>query len=117
MLTSLTKEAMPLIRYCTGDITSIMEDECLCDRTHTRLDKVVGRTDDLLIVRGINVFSSRIEGGLVGIYGIGDRFQVVIDCKRHKLDEIHIRVELVERGVLLVSLMIRERGSVVCRIS
>ena len=61
MLTSLTKEAMPLIRYRTGDITSIIEDECQCGRTYTRLDKVVGRTDDMLIVRDINVFPSRIE--------------------------------------------------------
>ena len=52
MLTLLTKEAMPLIRYCTGDITSIIEDECLCGRTYTRLENVVGRTDDMLIVRG-----------------------------------------------------------------
>ena len=50
VLTSLTREAMPLIRYRTGDITSIMEDECQCGRTHARLDKVVGRTDDMVIV-------------------------------------------------------------------
>ena len=64
----------------------------------TRLDKVVGRTDDMLIVRGINVFSSWIEGMLVGIPRVGDQFQVVIDRKRHKLDEIHIWAELTERG-------------------
>ncbi len=98
VLTSLTKEAMPLIRYRTGDITSIMEDECLCGRTHTRLDKIVGRTDDMLIVRGINVFPSQIESVLVGIPEVGDQFQVLIDRKRHKLDEIHIKVELMERG-------------------
>ena len=60
VLNSLTKEAMPLICYRTGDIISIREDECSCGRTHTRPEKVVGRTDDLLIVRGINVFSSLI---------------------------------------------------------
>ena len=60
VLTSLTKEAMPLIRYCTGDITSIIEDECQCGRTHTRLNKVVDRTDEMLIVRCINEFFSRI---------------------------------------------------------
>ena len=98
MLTSLTKETMPLIRYRTGDITNILEDECHCGRTHIRLDKVVGRTDDMMIVRGINVFSSQIEGVLVVIFGVGDQFQVVIDHKRHKLDEIHIKVELMERG-------------------
>ncbi len=98
VLTSLTKEAMPLIRYHTGDITSIMEDECLCGRTHTRLDKIVGRTDDMLIVRGINVFPSQIESVLVSIPEVGDQFQVLIDRKRHKLDEILIKVELMERG-------------------
>jgi phenylacetate-CoA ligase len=98
VLTSLTKEAMPLIRYHTGDITSIMEDECPCGRTHTRLDKVVGRTDDMLIVRGINVFPSQIESVLMDITEVGDQFQVLIDRKRHKLDEIHIKVELMERS-------------------
>jgi len=98
VLTSLTKQAMPLIRYHTGDITSIIEDECQCGRTHTRLDKVVGRTDDMLIVRGINVFPSQIESVLMDITEVGDQFQVVIDRKRHKLDEIHIKVELIESG-------------------
>ncbi len=98
MLTSLTKEAMPLIRCRLVDITSIIEDECPCERTYIRLDKVVDRTDGILIVRGINVFTSQIVCVLVGIHGIGDRFRVVIDRKRHKLDEIQIMVELVERG-------------------
>ncbi|MCL7413720.1 MAG: phenylacetate--CoA ligase [ANME-2 cluster archaeon] len=98
VLTSLTKEAMPLIRYRTGDITMIREDECPCGRTHTILEKVVGRADDMLIVRGINVFPSQIEGVLMNIPEVGDQFQVVIDRKRHKLDEMHIRVELTDRG-------------------
>ncbi|MBW6518793.1 MAG: phenylacetate--CoA ligase [ANME-2 cluster archaeon] len=98
VLTSLTKEAMPLIRYRTGDITIIREDECPCGRTHTILDKVVGRADDMLIVRGINVFPSQIEGVLMDISEVGDQFQVVIDRKRHKLDEMHIRVELTDRA-------------------
>ena len=93
-----------MIRYRTGDITSILEDECQCGRAHTRLDKGVGRMDDMPMVRGINVFISRIEGVLVGILGVGDRFRIVIDRRWHELDEIHIMVELVERGVLLVSL-------------
>ncbi|MDF1530959.1 MAG: phenylacetate--CoA ligase [Methanosarcinales archaeon] len=98
VLTSLTKEAMPLIRYRTGDITIIRDDECPCGRTHTILDKVVGRADDMLIVRGINVFPSQIEGVLMDISEVGDQFQVVIDRKRHKLDEMHIRVELTDRA-------------------
>ncbi len=98
VLTSLTKEAMPLIRYRTGDITIIREDECQCGRTHTILEKVVGRADDMLIVRGINVFPSQIEGVLMDISEVGDQFQVVIDRKRHKLDEMHIKVELTDRA-------------------
>ncbi len=98
VLTSLTKEAMPLIRYRTGDITIIREDECQCGRTHTILEKVVGRADDMLIVRGINVFPSQIEHVLMDISEVGDQFQVVIDRKRHKLDEMHIKVELTDRA-------------------
>ena len=112
VLTSLTREAMPLISYYTGDITSIMEDECQCGRAHTRLDKVVGRIDYILMVRGINVFPFGMEGVLVGISGVGDRFRIVIDRRWHELDEVHIRVELVERGVLLVSLRRPGRGEV-----
>lgn len=98
VLTSLTKEAMPLIRYRTGDITRVREDECPCGRTHTILEKVVGRVDNMLIVRGINVFPSQIEGVLMDISEVGDQFQVIIDRKRHKLDEMHIKVELTDRA-------------------
>ncbi|MCD4845786.1 MAG: phenylacetate--CoA ligase [Methanosarcinales archaeon] len=94
VLTSLTKEAMPLIRYRTGDITMVLEDECPCGRTHTRLGKFLGRADDMLIVRGINVFPSQIESVLMDIKEVGDQFQVVIDRKQNKLDEMHIKVEL-----------------------
>ncbi|MCK4929121.1 MAG: phenylacetate--CoA ligase family protein, partial [Methanosarcinales archaeon] len=79
-------------------ITIIREDECQCGRTHTILEKVVGRADDMLIVRGINVFPSQIEGVLMDISEVGDQFQVVIDRKRHKLDEMHIKVELTDRA-------------------
>jgi phenylacetate-CoA ligase len=97
VLTSLTKEAMPLIRYRTGDITMVLEDECPCGRTHTRLGKFLGRADDMLIVRGINVFPSQIESVLMDIKEVGDQFQVVIDRKKNKLDEMHIKVELTEQ--------------------
>lgn len=97
VLTSLTKEAMPLIRYRTGDITMVLEDECPCGRTHTRLGKFLGRADDMLIVRGINVFPSQIESVLMNIKEVGDQFQVVIDRKQNKLDEMHIKVELTEQ--------------------
>jgi phenylacetate-CoA ligase len=94
VITSLTKEAMPLIRYHTGDVTYIMEEKCSCGRTSRKLHRFLGRADDMLIVRGINVFPSQIEDVLVSIPEIGNYFQVVVDRKKHGLDEISIQVEL-----------------------
>ncbi|MCS3924283.1 phenylacetate--CoA ligase family protein [Methanosalsum natronophilum] len=94
VITSLTKEALPLIRYRTGDITRLLESECACGRTTTRLSRMLGRADDMLIVRGINVFPSQIEQVIVQIQEITDQFQVIIDRGRHHLDEILVRVEL-----------------------
>ncbi|HIH70224.1 phenylacetate--CoA ligase family protein [Methermicoccus shengliensis] len=98
VLTSLRKEAMPLIRYRTGDITRLLEDECACGRTMRRISRVLGRADDMLIVRGINVFPSQIEEVLMNIKEIGDQYQVIVDRKRHQLDEIVVRVELNEHS-------------------
>jgi phenylacetate-CoA ligase len=94
VITSLTKEAMPLIRYHTGDVTYIMEEKCPCGRTSRKLHRFLGRADDMLIVRGINVFPSQIEDVLVSIPEIGSYFQVIVDRKKHGLDEISIQVEL-----------------------
>ncbi|MDD3566254.1 MAG: hypothetical protein PHN90_11365 [Methanothrix sp.] len=94
VLTSLTKEAMPLIRYHTGDVTFMMEEECPCGRTSAKLHRFLGRSDDMLVVRGINVFPSQIEDVLLKIPEIGDYFQVVVDRKRHGLNEISIKVEM-----------------------
>ncbi len=94
VLTSLTKEAMPLMRYHTGDVTLMMEEECPCGRTSVKLHRFLGRADDMLVVRGINVFPSQIEDVLLKIPEIGDYFQVIVDRKRHGLDEIAIKVEM-----------------------
>ncbi|KUK45606.1 MAG: Phenylacetate-coenzyme A ligase [Methanothrix harundinacea] len=94
VLTSLTKEAMPLIRYRTGDVTYTMEDDCPCGRTSVKLHRFLGRADDMLVVRGINVFPSQIEDVLLKMPEIGDYFQVIVDRKRHGLDEIAIKVEM-----------------------
>ena len=94
VITSLTKEAMPLIRYHSGDVTYIMDGKCSCGRTCRKLHRFLGRADDMLIVRGINVFPSQIEDVLVSIPEIGNYFQVVVDRKKHGLDEISIQVEL-----------------------
>jgi phenylacetate-CoA ligase len=99
VITSLTKEAMPLIRYHTGDVTYIMEESCPCGRTSRKLHRFLGRADDMLIVRGINVFPSQIEDVLVSIPEIGSYFQVIVDRKKHGLDEISIQVELKDEAL------------------
>lgn len=98
VLTSLTKEAFPVIRYRTGDIIRLLEPECGCGRTSTRISRILGRADDMLIVRGINVFPSQIEDVLVGIDEITDQFQILLDRNHRKLDEITVRVELSENA-------------------
>jgi phenylacetate-CoA ligase len=94
VLTSLTKEAFPVIRYRTGDITRLLEPECACGRTTTRISRILGRADDMLIVRGINIFPSQIEDVLMGIGEITDQFQIVLDRNQRRMDEITVRVEL-----------------------
>ncbi|AEA47493.1 phenylacetate--CoA ligase family protein [Archaeoglobus veneficus] len=93
VLTPLTKEALPLLRYKTGDITFIMDDECSCGRTHPKIHRILGRADDMIVVRGINVFPSQIEHVLMQIPEVGDHFQVVI-TRRGSLDELTVRVEV-----------------------
>jgi len=94
VMTSLTKEAMPLLRYRTGDVTYILDDDCNCGRVSRRVHRFLGRADDMLVVRGINVFPSQIEDVLMSVPEIGDYFQVFVDRKRHGLDELAIKVEL-----------------------
>ncbi len=93
VLTPLTKEAMPLLRYKTGDITFIMDDKCSCGRTHPKIHRILGRADDMIVVRGINVFPSQIEHVLMRIPEVGDHFLVVIS-RRGSLDEITVKVEM-----------------------
>ncbi|MGZ4903500.1 MAG: phenylacetate--CoA ligase family protein [Halobacteriota archaeon] len=93
VLTSLTKEALPLIRYRTGDVTSIKGSDCPCGRTSILTSKILGRVDDMLVIRGINVFPSQIEHVLMSIPEVGTHFQVVLERIKH-LDEMKIRVEL-----------------------
>ena len=96
VLTSLTKEAIPLLRYRTGDITRLMESECACGRTTVKVSRLLGRADDMLIVRGINVFPSQIEDVIVDIPEVTEHFQVILDRNDRKMDEIAVRVELAE---------------------
>jgi len=107
VLTTITKEGMPLIRYRTRDITSLIYEPCKCGRTNVRMTSVKGRTDDMLIIRGVNVFPSQIESVLMGIEGIGPHYQIIVDRKGY-LDELEVHVELVD-GKLLESYAVLER--------
>jgi len=92
VVTPLVKEAMPLIRYRTGDVTMLMEDGCLCSRGK-KISRLSGRSDDMLIIRGINVFPSQIEHVLLKIPEVGNQFMVYIDRINH-LDEMTVEVEI-----------------------
>lgn len=95
VFTTLSKEGMPLIRYRTRDISSIISEPCLCGRTTVRLSKITGRYDDMMIVRGVNVFPSQIESALVGCDSkVSSKFMVVLN-RINNLDTMDIEVELV----------------------
>lgn len=93
VLTILQKEAMPMIRYRIGDITAVNEDVCDCGRTHPRIERLSGRVDDMLIIRGINVFPSQIEHTLLQIPEVGSHYEIEVD-RRGSLDTMQLRVEL-----------------------
>jgi len=93
IVTMLQKEALPMIRYKIGDITSFDDEVCPCGRTHPRLMRISGRVDDMLIIRGINVFPSQIEYALMAIPEVGQHFQIVVD-RKGALDDMLIRVEV-----------------------
>jgi len=92
-ITILKKEALPMIRYRIGDITSMDESPCPCGRTHPRIQRITGRVDDMLIIRGINVFPSQVEYALMSIPEVGQHFQIVVE-RRGALDDMLVRVEL-----------------------
>jgi phenylacetate-CoA ligase len=97
VITTLTKQAIPLIRYRTRDIVSINYKKCRCGRTSPRVSKIKGRTDDMIVIRGINVFPSQIEHVLLGIEGTQPHYQIVVDRKAHKLDDVEVLVEVEEK--------------------
>jgi phenylacetate-CoA ligase len=89
----VTKEALPLLRYRTRDRTRLVREPCACGRTTVRMEKVLGRTDDMIIVRGVNVFPSQIETVLLQIGDVEPHYQIVVDRGRDALDELHVLVE------------------------
>lgn len=97
VITTLTKRGIPLIRYRTRDIVSIKYEKCRCGRTSPRISKISGRTDDMIIVRGINVFPSQIEHVLLGIEGTQPHYQLIVDRQAGGLDELEVWVEVEEK--------------------
>ena len=95
VITSLTKVGMPLIRYRTRDIVTIDHKTCACGRTSPRISKVLGRTDDMIVVRGINVFPTQIEEVLLKIEGTQPHYQIVVEREKG-LDKLEVLVELEE---------------------
>jgi phenylacetate-CoA ligase len=96
VFTTFTKEALPLLRYRTRDITRIIPGPCGCGRTARRVQRVTGRTDDMLIIRGVNVFPSQIEEILMAIEGTTPNYVLVVDRKPRGLDELEVQVEVSE---------------------
>jgi phenylacetate-CoA ligase len=92
VFTTLTKEALPLLRYRSGDLASVTRERCACGRTFARMSRIVGRTDDMLIIRGVNVFPSEVERVLLEISGIEPHYQLVVERPQH-LDELTVQVE------------------------
>jgi phenylacetate-CoA ligase len=93
VFTTLTKEALPLLRYRTRDRVRLTRERCACGRTTARMSKVQGRTDDMLIVRGVNVFPSQIEEALLGVPGVAPQYLILVDRGRDHLDELEVLVE------------------------
>ena len=96
-ITMLQKEALPMIRYRIGDVSSIEDEMCPCGRTSPRIKRIQGRVDDMLIIRGINVFPSQVEYTLMSIPEIGEHFQIVVE-RSGALDDMLVRVELTKES-------------------
>jgi phenylacetate-CoA ligase len=96
VITTLTKEALPMIRYRTKDITALNYEKCQCGRTIVRMEKTLGRSDDMLIIRGVNVFPSQIESVLMAIEDVEPHYLLVVDRIDH-LDQLEVQVEVPEK--------------------
>ena len=90
VLTSLNREGMPLIRYRTRDLSFFFTEPCACGRTHRRISRILGRADDMFIVRGVNIFPQQIEAVLMGIKGVAQNYQIVLE----NYDEMIVKVEI-----------------------
>ncbi len=92
VLTTLTRDGMPILRFRTKDITGLQKEKCDCGRTQVRMDRITGRTDDMLKIRGVIVFPSQIEKALLKIEGLHPQYQIIVTRPKH-LDELEVQVE------------------------
>jgi phenylacetate-CoA ligase len=97
VFTTITKEAFPLIRYRTRDISVLYPQPCKCGRTHARMERVSGRSDDMLIIRGVNVFPSQLESVLMNVEGVEPHYLLIVD-RQGNLDTLEVQVEVNEKG-------------------
>lgn len=95
VFTTLTKEALPLIRYRTKDLCSLTYEPCVCGRTHARMSRVLGRSDDMLVIRGVNVFPSQIEAALIGLEEVSAHYRLIV-TRDNRLDRIEVQPEVTE---------------------
>ena len=97
VFTCTTKEALPLLRYRTGDLTRLEHGRCLCGRTTTRMEKTLGRTDDMLIIRGVNVFPAQIETEVLLTDGLEPHYELLLERDESHMDNLTVRVEASEK--------------------
>ena len=95
VFTTITKTGMPMIRYRTHDLCTLTEEKCSCGRTHVRMGRIMGRTDDMLVIRGVNVFPSQIETVLLRVAGVAPHYQLIVD-RVNSTDTLEVQVELTE---------------------
>ncbi len=93
LITTLSREAMPIIRYRTKDLTSLVSGECACGRTHARIERITGRSDDMMILKGVNIFPIQIESVLNSIPGVGRNYRIILEQKGHN-DHMIVQVEI-----------------------
>ena len=122
VITPLKKQALPLLRYRTHDMTRIFREPCACGRTTARMQKIAGRSDDMLIIRGVNVFPSQIESVLLKVEGIGPNYEIIV-TRENYMDRLEVRCELTDARLLdayaeleALTKKIRERLRVVLQI-
>jgi len=97
VLTSLKREGMPVLRYRTRDITRIIPGECPCGRVHKRIDRIQGRSDDMFIIKGVNIFPMQVEQVLMNIPEVGNNYVIVLE-REHNVDNMIVRVEMTEKA-------------------